>query len=259
MDIDTNKPSGEEEYRPADYDSSVFDATPTSSTTTSSAPDMGTNKAANIMEHLKRKNILVAVGVLIGIFCVYKIIDVLFSPSLPRPKTTPVVQAQIAKPIQQPTITALPSTENQVATSSIANRLNTLEQQVSNEQTNMDRLSSQMNDLQTAVSNLDSKISTLATSTQAVADVVAKQQASEAAKAVAKKKKAMHAAIPKPVYYVKALVPGRAWLATQDGGTITVSLGNNLPGYGTVEVIDPNQGTLITSTGAIIGYSSGDS
>jgi len=258
MAIDTNKP-GEEEYQPAEYDAATFEATPTASSSTSSTLDTGsTNTAANIMEHLKRKNILIAVGIIIGIFCIYKIVDVLFSPSIPqRNKPAVVTQAQMPKSMQ-PAINPQPALANQVAASSVVDRLNTLEQQVNSQQTSLERLNSQITDLQNSVGNIDSKISTLSSTVQAVADIIAQQQAAAAAKKAAEKK-AMHVTVPKPIYYVKALVPGRAWLATQDGGTITVSLGNNLPGYGRVEVIDPNQGTLITSTGAIIGYSPGDS
>lgn len=273
MDIDTNKSSGEEEYRPADYDSSVFEATPTSSTSTSAPIGGGdSNKAANFMEHLNRKNIIIGVVVIVGIFCVYKIVDVLFTPGAPRHKTvTSHPQAQMPKAIsssmQQPTNTQASGTlaNNQgqqvpIAAASVINRLSSLEQQASNEEANLSRLSMQVNDLQTALGNMDSKLNSVSSSLQIIADEVAKQQAALAAKQAAKQKAARAAAVaPRPIYYVKALVPGRAWLVSQNGQTITVSQGNNLPGYGTVEVIDPTQGTLITSSGAIIGYSSGDS
>ncbi len=278
MDIDKNKLSGEEEYHPSDYDSSaIFDATPTASATNTNTFDSGSassNKAANILEHLKRKNIVIAIGVIIGIFCIYKIMDVLFTPGAPRHKIVAPVQTQMPKPIQSENtsissapmpaatnvVAAMPSNQEQIATASVANRLNTLEQQANTEQSNLERLSTQVNDLQTSLNNMDSKLSSLTTSLQAVAAEVVKQEAVQAAKQAAKKKaNSVAQAAPKAVYYIKAMVPGRAWLSTQNGGTITVSLGNNLPGYGTVEVIDPSQGTLITSSGAIIGYSSGDS
>src|SRR6185312_9872536 len=110
MDIDTNKSSGEEEYRPADYDSSVFEATPATAATASSAEAStgGTNAAANLMEHINRRNIFIAVGVIVGIFCIYKIADVLFTPGEPRHKTalTPTLQAQMPAAMQQPAIQA---------------------------------------------------------------------------------------------------------------------------------------------------------
>ena len=275
MDIDTNKSSGEEEYRPADYDSSVFEATPTSSTSTATPIGGSSNAAANLMEHLTRKNIIIGIVVIVGIFCVYKIVDVLFTPGAPRHKTTSAshTQAQMPKTIspamQQPTATSTDTANtianNQaqqmpIAAASVVNRLSSLEQQTANEQANLSRLSMQVNDLQTALGNMDSKLTSVTTSLQTIADEVSKQQAALAAKQVARKKAAQAAAAaPRPIYYVKALVPGRAWLVSQNGQTITVSLGNNLPGYGTIDVIDPTQGTLVTSSGAIIGYSSGDS
>ncbi len=60
------------------------------------------------------------------------------------------------------------------------------------------------------------------------------------------------------VYYLKAVVPRRAWLQTTQGDTLTVQVGDRLKGYGTVEFIDPSEGTVTTSSHKIIHFSAND-
>lgn len=268
MNTETNKPLDEEEYRPAEYDtSSVFETTPAGTAATGGT---ASNKAANILEHLKRKNIIIAVIVVVAVFCVYKIVDVLFTPGAPRHKNTPPAQAQTARqttqaaqppaPVRVENISPANPANSQTAINSVNNRLDMLEQNTYTEQTNIERLNTQMNDLQTSLSNMDSKLANLTASLQTLTNEAARQQETAKAKENARKKATQAAkAAPMPVYYVKAMVPGRAWLVTGSGNTMTVSLGSNLPGYGIVQVIDTTQGILMTSSGAIIGYSPGDS
>lgn len=55
-------------------------------------------------------------------------------------------------------------------------------------------------------------------------------------------------------YRLQAAIPGRAWLLRSDGANVTVSLGERLPGLGTVVGIDPNEGVVLMSSGATIKY-----
>ena len=59
-------------------------------------------------------------------------------------------------------------------------------------------------------------------------------------------------------YYVKAVIPGRAWLVGVDGTALTVRVGNAIPGYGKVVAINSYDGTITTSSGIKIYYGSGD-
>ncbi len=56
------------------------------------------------------------------------------------------------------------------------------------------------------------------------------------------------------VYHVQAIIPGRAWLKSADGMTITVVKGNRVPGYGRVTQIDSDNGIVRTSDGTVFGY-----
>jgi len=55
-------------------------------------------------------------------------------------------------------------------------------------------------------------------------------------------------------YYVDAIIPGRAWLKDENGKTITVSIGDQISGYGKVTTIDPVNGVVTTSNGTRFEY-----
>lgn len=50
---------------------------------------------------------------------------------------------------------------------------------------------------------------------------------------------------------LRAVVPGRAWLVDGQGNTTTVTVGSELPNYGTVVNIDSGKGEVIMSTGYV--------
>ncbi|MDF2939942.1 MAG: hypothetical protein K0R66_584 [Gammaproteobacteria bacterium] len=50
---------------------------------------------------------------------------------------------------------------------------------------------------------------------------------------------------------LRAVVPGRAWLVDDQGNTTTVTVGTQLPNYGTVVNIDSGKGEVIMSTGYV--------
>jgi hypothetical protein len=49
---------------------------------------------------------------------------------------------------------------------------------------------------------------------------------------------------PKSVYTVQAIIPGRAWLKSENGETVTVAEGDTLRGYGRIVKIDPYDGVV---------------
>lgn len=55
-------------------------------------------------------------------------------------------------------------------------------------------------------------------------------------------------------YFVQAVVPGRAWLEAADGTSLTVTVGEQIPGYGQVTTIDSLSGVVSTSSGLKIYY-----
>ena len=72
--------------------------------------------------------------------------------------------------------------------------------------------------------------------------------------AAQKKKKLMKA----ETYYIRAMVPGRAWLVSTFGKTASVSKNETLRGYGKILKVDDNDGIVYTSSGRKILYGKND-
>jgi hypothetical protein len=63
---------------------------------------------------------------------------------------------------------------------------------------------------------------------------------------------------PKISFTVQAIIPGRAWLKSESGDTVTVAEGDILKGYGRIMKIDPYDGVVeIDNNGRIISLSYG--
>ncbi len=54
---------------------------------------------------------------------------------------------------------------------------------------------------------------------------------------------------PRTTYTVQAIIPGRAWLKSDSGDTVTVAEGDVLKGYGRIAKIDPYDGIVDIDTG----------
>lgn len=55
-------------------------------------------------------------------------------------------------------------------------------------------------------------------------------------------------------YYVKAIVPGRAWIQMDGDQTMSVAEGDTVPGYGRITKIDAEHGMVATSSGRMIPF-----
>jgi intracellular multiplication protein IcmG len=63
---------------------------------------------------------------------------------------------------------------------------------------------------------------------------------------------------PQLTYYLQAVIPGRAWLVSSDGRTLTVRQGSKIPAYGIIKHIDAMQGRLTTTSGRVIVFNQAD-
>jgi len=53
-------------------------------------------------------------------------------------------------------------------------------------------------------------------------------------------------------FIIEAVIPGRAWLRTPDGLTITVTEGDSLGNLGKVVMIDAQNSSIVTSSGVVL-------
>lgn len=216
-----------------------------------------------------RKNIIVGVALLFVIFIVYKIIASLFSSKkveqvqakpiavvTAQPQTTMAVNSsaittngmnqqptQIGNPIYNPN-NAQELAKLGVASQSMRKELDNLNNQTQNLQSSLDSISSQLAQLNTTVALLADKVQVQESRWQ---------QAQKKPKPVVAKP-----VVKKEHYAIQAIIPGRAWLMSSKGATITVGEGMSIPGYGKVVSIDPKLGCVVMETGDVIQYSSSD-
>lgn len=198
-----------------------------------------------IFERIRRQHIVLGFISIFLIFGVYKLLSHFFHAVVAREHVITRMQKQVPK---------INSVDSELAVrSDMTKRLERLAQEQSSVQSAVQSLDSQIADIQSSLANLNVQL------TQVHDEVQSLHASQEVLLQKQKKPKAPEKkATPKPIYYVRAIIPGRVWLTTQEGSTLTLGVGDKLAGYGLIDSINPDQGTITLSSGAIIGYSPDD-
>lgn len=245
----------EEEYQFSDAESTDVFSTP--------AQDLsGQGAEPNLM----RRNLLVGVGVIAVILTVYKLLGLFFAPKEPTkavatPTTVeqPVVQKKVEPIIETPVPTPTPTftPPAQPTTSKMKSDLEEyVRQQTASNRGDIQRLDASVTNMESQIATINSRLSVLNESITKLATSIDKLE-KPPVKQVTKRRKKRITWMPKPrkdVYFLKAVIPGRAWIIAQNGSTLTVSKGARVPGYGIVEAIYPAEGKVVMSTGAVIRF-----
>jgi intracellular multiplication protein IcmG len=148
----------------------------------------------------------------------------------------------------QPETVAVPQQSSDLAI--LSAKFASLQQQFSDNSQKISTLQEQLAATQGMVNNLSNAVNNL--------DMLVKQLTAERVSTpVDKNEKAKVKKFPK-IYHVRAIVPGRAWLETANGSTITVRPGSKLGKYGTVAVINDTDGVVVTDKGMVINYGNND-
>ncbi len=215
----------------------------------------------------------IAVGALVLVVVFYKSVSSLFASKASKTEIAPV--ASKATKVTQPTSTS----------PSLVQRVNEAERTASVPGDVNEKLSSLKQEQSRIENDLSNVHKQLATVTQAVSDMTAKmedikqtmlvlsermeQQSNQLARVqtMARSRKTTSSTLSehkqvtpvRPTYSIQAIIPGRAWLMSKEGRTLTVSKGSSVPGYGVVRVINPQLGRVYTSSGRVIRFSKADS
>lgn len=178
-------------------------------------------------------------------------------------QTKPVVQ-QKPKVVEQtppPTTFTQPRVETITKTVSdpaIKAKLNALESYSEQSNQKIKSLNNRLDSFTKAVNELNSKLTTMNSNMALMAQELQSQESylnKLKAQALAKKRKKKKVTYkPRTIYHIQAIIPGRAWLISNQGSTITVVEGSAIPGYGTVSIIDPHQGHIILKSGKMIKF-----
>lgn len=214
------------------------------------ATETESKATASIFERINRRHILFGFLLVFMTYWAYQLLSKVFHvleakrealvkevvAARNKSQTTLVPQA---KPAEPPQNEVKKLTQGQVALQSTLNSLTT-----------------QLSDIQSSLSNLNNQLAQMGDEVQ----TLQARQALLLKKATPPpvKEKVIKKEPPKPIYYVRAIIPGRVWLTTPSGTTLTLGLGDSLAGYGSIESINPEQGLITLSSGATIGYSPDD-
>lgn len=177
-------------------------------------------------------------------------------PATPQPIVTPA-----PTPVPIPTPAPLPSVDN----SQITQKLSALEMGQQTLRSEVVAVNSQLGGINSNVNELSEKITELSQMLSNLASRVEQQSGELAALNERTKPKPIQKVvirrptIPRRVYHVQAVIPGRAWLIATNGSTLTVREGTQIPGYGVVKLIDAMQGRVLMSSGQVIRFSQQDS
>lgn len=237
--MDNKNYNSDEEYKL--QDSTTESASHFSGATNSPDP------ASAILEKTQRHHIFLIVFIIFASLGIYKLVGTLIHRMHVTSKT------KVAT-VQKPTLPVIPAAVQ--ANMALDNRFNHVEQEQRAVQTQLQTFDSDLSDIKSTLADLNSRLADMNEQTQLLRsqqDAFLQKQQKAETKATERKKSA-----PKPIYYVRAIIPGRVWLTLQDGSTLTLGMGDKLAGYGVITAIDTNQGTITLSSGAVIGYNPDD-
>lgn len=234
--MDKKNYNSDEEYKLQDSTESA----PHFSGTTSKDP------ASAILEKTQRHHIFLIIFIIFTSLGIYKIVDKLIHrQAVSKPKTVAKVQNS-----------AVPIPAAVQANMALDNRFNHIEKEQRELQSHVQDFDSELSDIKSTLADLNVRLIDMNEQTQLLRtqqEAFFQKQQKAKTKLSERKKLA-----PKPIYYVRAIIPGRVWLTLQDGSTLTLGRGDKLAGYGVITAIDPNQGIITLSSGAIIGYNPDD-
>lgn len=263
QDQNENQDQNHDEYQFVDIDSmepELGDIEHDSLSTGSTVTDPWYSKKENL------RYALIAVVAIIATMVIYKFMgSVLSSKSTQPPASTPI--SVIKPPPVQPVTPMLqpqPIVAVQNPPIAFSQKISALEVSQGSISSDVNNLNNQMTTLTSHVNDLNSKIDQLTqamNSLAAQAAVESQQLAvlSARTKPIIKRVIKTAPVVSAPVYYyIQAVIPGRAWLVSANGVTMTVREGTSVPGYGIVKLIDPAQGRIVMSSGRIIAFSQQD-
>lgn len=167
-------------------------------------------------------------------------------PVEPAPSSAPqpavVASSQIASP-SQPSPEVMSSLKDlQSANQNTLNSFNRLSNEIQTVSQNLSQMSGQMGQLNQNIHLLARQI-------------YEQQMAIKALKAKPKNKHVSMHKMAREKFYIQAVIPGRAWLVSEHGKTMTVAVGDTVPGYGMVKDIKAQDGAIVMSGGHIIHFS----
>lgn len=162
----------------------------------------------------------------------------------PAPVTTTV--SVPSAPLQPPVIAPAPTVQDRLIALEQQNSqiMNALQSEYAQR---MSSYEAQNKDVEDKLEKLNARITNIETAlTQLIPVVQGLNKSAQAATTTSPKRTTAETKVP---YTVEAIIPGRAWLKTEAGDTVTVAEGDVVKGLGRVRRINPYDGVVEIDTG----------
>lgn len=260
MDYKTTTPNATDEYKSAETE------VPQPSENFQSKEVGGELPFKFNIKNVNWRKIIVPGIIVGGILVVYMIFSISSSKKSQDAEMQKVMTQNEAAMVQQPVATPEPkravvtmqfgadpgSAQVTQMQADLQQKIDTVMQQATSDKDSITNLGNAIAKTQQDLAAIGQQIEQLTNSVQQILAELAKMEAEKAAaKKVVKRK-------PPVAYHVRAIVPGRAWLESADGKSVTLRVGDKLEGYGVVRVIAPRQGMVLMSNGSVIQYGIND-
>lgn len=239
--LHSDKDNSEQEYRPSEQEYEPLE-------------EASLTKPSWVRKLLNRRLITIVVLVL-AVLIVYQFVG------KPQDVKEDINRITAAQPSILPATTTTatettPPVITQAPVSSLIagpSEIETVKQQVQQNQVQIQQLQTSVQQLQTSVGQMSNQMTTMAKSVTSMA-------AQPLSAPVPKVVYTVRRIAPKPpVYTVRAVVPGRAWLEqAKTGATLTVRTGDRVKGYGVITGINSRAGIVSTSSGRVIRFGPND-
>lgn len=210
-----------------------------------------------------RKIAFMGIGALFAGLVVYKFIGAYITSKheeATQPKVSVPQVVQAPGPVIPQELSVQPTSPN--VDSGFSQKIATFELNQNMIQSNVNSIQNQMGGQSAQLNDLSNKLDQAMIQINQLTALVQEQSQQIQALKTKPRKPAVHRVqrvAPAMVYYIQAIIPGRAWLIASNGSTITVREGSSIPGYGVVKLIDPSNGKVMTSSGKTIVFSQADS
>jgi intracellular multiplication protein IcmG len=218
---------------------------------------------------------VIAVAALILVLVVYKGLTGFFSSKSASSKKASTASApaiaQVTKPVSQQASIPIsaPTTQSNApvvradsnALSSIKTEQKQIEEELVDIRTQINAVTQSMSDVSTKMTDVQQTMLVLSERLEQQSQQMGRLQTISRSKRVTSSRSSARTrpAAVRTVYSIQAIIPGRAWLMSDQGKSLTVSRGSPVPGYGAVRIVNAKLGRVFTSSGRVIRFSQADS
>jgi intracellular multiplication protein IcmG len=209
------------------------------------------------IQSLASNRIFIIVLIVVILFIVIRIVTTHHKSST-KTASTPAATATTtaATPPVTQTVSA-PTPSISEPSPQTENELTQLKQMAAANQSSIQSIEQQLSQVQTAINSLGEDRGSINEAVSQLA-IEFKQLAASVKKKKTKKPSKKKTAVKPVVYYLRAVVPGRAWIYGTNGRSASIALGDSVKQYGKVLAINAPKGEVLTSSGKIIEFSSTD-